>query len=82
MHLGLHDTFAAACEVRIAAEMVLHPFRVKPPPVDPLTFIPDGVMVTGVWKVEGKMRKVPNMDKPTATSTDTTVFTYDEVAYA
>ncbi len=79
--VGGYDTRAEAREVRAAAEMVLHPFRPKPPPIDPLTLIPDGVMVTGCWKIEGKTRKVPRMDKPTFTKTDRTIFTFDEVGY-
>ena len=32
-------------------------------------------------KIEGKTRRVPKMDKPTAVQSERTVFTYDEVAY-
>jgi AP2 domain len=46
--LGFYDTRAAAHDVRWAAEMVLHPFRPKPEPIDPLTLVPDGVAISGV----------------------------------
>ena len=80
-HLGYFDTLAEARDIRSAAEMALHPFRVRPQPIDPLKLIPDGVAISGCWSIEGKMRRVPHMDKPSATSTDTTIFTYDEVSY-
>jgi hypothetical protein len=81
LNLGDFKTFSEASDVRWAAEMVMHPFRPKPEPVDPVTIIPDGVIVTGCWSIEGKTCRVPKMDKPTAMTSSTTVFTYDEVAY-
>jgi hypothetical protein len=54
LHLGLFDTFRDACIARFDAEIAHHPFRAMPKPLDPMKIIPDGVMVTGVWKVASK----------------------------
>jgi hypothetical protein len=59
LFLGLFDTFDHACQARIGAESVLHPFRPSPPkPINPATIIPDGAMVTGVYSFTGKPKRV------------------------
>ncbi len=78
-NLGRFDTFEEARDVRLAAEIALHPFRPKPPPVDPMTIIPDGAFVTGCWSIDGKTRRVRKLKKPIAMTTSTVVFTYETV---
>jgi HNH endonuclease len=56
--IGLYDTFEHACQARIGAESVLHPFRSKPKPLDPAKIIPDGALVTGFYRFAGKPRMV------------------------
>jgi hypothetical protein len=76
--LGYFDTFDEARAARCAAEILLHPFRPKPKPVD-LT-IPDGPFVDGCWSIEGKSTIVKGLAKPTWTTSALTVFTYGEAA--
>jgi HNH endonuclease/AP2 domain len=56
--LGHFDTFEHACQARIGAESVLHPFRHKPKPLDPAKIIPDGALVTGVYSFTGNPKRV------------------------
>ena len=56
--IGYFDIFEHACQARIGAESVLHPFRVKPKPLDPAMIIPDGALVTGVYSFTGKPKRV------------------------
>jgi hypothetical protein len=59
IHLGYFDIFDHACQARIGAETVLHPFRrSKPKPLDPATIIPDGALVTGCYSFTGKPKRV------------------------
>jgi hypothetical protein len=76
LNLGRFDTFEEACDVRWAAEMIYHPFRARPKPVDLMKIIPDGAFVTGCWSIEGKSRQIRKLEKPTWTTTSTTVLTY------
>ena len=56
--LGHFDTFDHACQARIGAESVLHPFRRKPKPLDRMKIIPDGALATGVYSFTGKPKRV------------------------
>ena len=53
-----HDTFEEARDARWAAESALHPFRVRPKPLDPMKIIPDGALVTGVYRFDTKPKRV------------------------
>lgn len=58
INLGYFDTFEHACQARIGAESVLHPFRRKSKPLDPATIIPDGALVTGVYSFTGRPKRI------------------------
>jgi hypothetical protein len=56
--IGAYDKFEHAVAAREVAESVLHPFAPKPKPLSPAEIIPDGALVTGVYRFDTKPKRV------------------------